>query len=125
MIVKHFGCTTIDNKALYKCIIYSFIQQHILFSSSMDLKRFALLIISSVFCNYYLRAAASDATQNCSKALLVFPVKKRPSFYKKKSLCKSYAILSTNIGFRRESYRANQVYTLTTHQLQVERRRES
>ncbi len=25
MIVKHFGCTTIHNKALYKCIIHSFI----------------------------------------------------------------------------------------------------
>ncbi len=24
MIVKHFGCTTIHNKALYKCIIHSF-----------------------------------------------------------------------------------------------------
>ncbi len=28
MIVKHFGCTTIHNKALYKCIIHSFIQLH-------------------------------------------------------------------------------------------------
>ncbi len=26
MIVKRFGCTTIHNKALYKCIIHSFIQ---------------------------------------------------------------------------------------------------
>ncbi len=26
MIVKHFGCTTIYNKALYKCIIHSFIK---------------------------------------------------------------------------------------------------
>ncbi len=25
MTVKHFGCTTIHNKALYKCIIHSFI----------------------------------------------------------------------------------------------------
>ncbi len=25
MIVKHFGCTAIHNKALYKCIIHSFI----------------------------------------------------------------------------------------------------
>ncbi len=25
MIVKRFGCTTIHNKALYKCIIHSFI----------------------------------------------------------------------------------------------------
>ncbi len=24
MIVKHFGCTAIHNKALYKCIIHSF-----------------------------------------------------------------------------------------------------
>ncbi len=27
MIVKRFGCTTIHNKALYKCIIHSFIQK--------------------------------------------------------------------------------------------------
>ncbi len=27
MIVKHFGCTTIHNKALYKCIIHSFIHK--------------------------------------------------------------------------------------------------
>ncbi len=26
MIVKRFGCTAIHNKALYKCIIHSFIQ---------------------------------------------------------------------------------------------------
>ncbi len=25
MIVKHFGCTAIHNKALYKCLIHSFI----------------------------------------------------------------------------------------------------
>ncbi len=24
MIVKHFGCTAIHNKALYKCLIHSF-----------------------------------------------------------------------------------------------------
>ncbi len=28
MIVKRFGCTTIHNKALYKCIIHSFIQKN-------------------------------------------------------------------------------------------------
>ncbi len=28
MIVKHFGCTTIHNKALYKCIIHSFIHSN-------------------------------------------------------------------------------------------------
>ncbi len=25
MIVKRFGCTTIHNKALYKCLIHSFV----------------------------------------------------------------------------------------------------
>ncbi len=27
MIVKRFGCTTIHNKALYKCLIHSFIPE--------------------------------------------------------------------------------------------------
>ncbi len=27
MIVKRFGCTAIHNKALYKCVIHSFIPQ--------------------------------------------------------------------------------------------------
>ncbi len=29
MIVKRFGCTTIHKKALYKCIIHSFIQDEL------------------------------------------------------------------------------------------------
>ncbi len=29
MIVKHFGCTVIHNKALYKCIIHSFINSFV------------------------------------------------------------------------------------------------
>ncbi len=28
MIVKHFGCTAIHKKALYKCIIHSFIHSY-------------------------------------------------------------------------------------------------
>ncbi len=28
MIVKRFGCTTIHNKVLYKCLIHSFIHSH-------------------------------------------------------------------------------------------------
>ncbi len=37
MIVKHFGCTAIHNKALYKCIIHSFIHYlEIVHSPSAD-----------------------------------------------------------------------------------------
>ncbi len=40
MIVKRFGCTAIHNKALYKCIIHSFIHTYTRYknSSSQDLK---------------------------------------------------------------------------------------
>ncbi len=31
MIVKRFGCTAIHNKVLYKCIIHSFMTDHVLF----------------------------------------------------------------------------------------------
>ncbi len=33
MIVKRFGCTAIHNKALYKCIIHSFIQYNLAVST--------------------------------------------------------------------------------------------
>ncbi len=36
MIVKRFGCTAIHNKALYKCIIHSFVHSKHLMLSGAD-----------------------------------------------------------------------------------------
>ncbi len=49
MIVKRFGCTAIHNKALYKCLIHSFIPLHFLSNRVLYLQITLHLFESQVF----------------------------------------------------------------------------
>ncbi len=54
MIVKHFGCTAIHNKALYKCIIHSFIFRMQRYDSSSTSPKEPMLHLSLSPCTGYL-----------------------------------------------------------------------
>ncbi len=54
MIVKRFGCTTIHNKALYKCFIHSFIHIKIWHAASNNgINMFKIIVINNR--NYNLK----------------------------------------------------------------------
>ncbi len=46
MIVKHFGCTAIHNKALYKCIIHSFILTFYLLMENTDVPNLNIVALN-------------------------------------------------------------------------------
>ncbi len=101
MIVKRFGCTTIHNKALYKCFIHSFI---IVVLSSTNLPR-----QSPRTCIVLGNKHDSDSDNSPNEnSVIVYSLKLFQTFHtmgeKKKTIWKSKATVTVHTAGRNEEH---------------------